>query len=134
MKSDVDEHNALYERATALVRFTTTIVPPVRLSWFQRWKVRRGIRLLERVVQLNPENWAALWVMGKAHQAIGDSERALDAFSKSHLINRDNPDVVREASISAMECERHDVAIAFAERAMTLNPSDSGLRANLAPV
>jgi tetratricopeptide (TPR) repeat protein len=132
MKSDIDEHNALYQRATELVGFTTTIVPPVRLSWIQRWKVRRGIRLLERVVQLNPENWAALWVMGKAHQATGNNERALDAFSKSNLINPDHPDVAREASISAMECSRHDAAIAFAERAMALNPSDSGLHANLA--
>lgn len=132
MSHDVDEHNALYKRAVDLLRFTTAIVPPARLSWFQRRHVRQGIQLLERVLQMNPENWAALWVMGKAYQAVGESEQALDAFSRSHVIKRDNPDVAREASISAMECLKHDVAIEFAECAVRLNEADPGLRANLA--
>jgi len=70
--------------------------------------------------------------MGKAYQAAGDSEKALDAFSKSHLIEPDNPDVAREASISAAECAKLDLVIAFAERASSLDEADPGLRANLA--
>jgi Tfp pilus assembly protein PilF len=90
---------------------------------------------LERVLQINRENWNALWVMGKAYQAAGESEHALAAFaafSRSHLINPANPDVAREASISAMECSKYDVAIRFAERASSQNECDPGLRANLA--
>jgi Tfp pilus assembly protein PilF len=135
MNHAVDRHNALYQRAVKLLRFTTTMVPmvpPVRLSWFQRRRVRRGIQLMERVLQINPENWNALWVMGKAYQAAGESEHALAAFSRSHLIEPDNPDIAREASISAMECSKHDVAIRFAERASSQNEADPGLRANLA--
>lgn len=137
MRRNVDEHNALYKRAVDLLRFTTTMVPmvpPAQLSWFQRRRVRQGIQVMQRVLQINPENWSALWVLGKADQAAGESEHALDAFSKSHLINPENPDVAREASISAMECSRHDVALQFAERALSLNEGDPGLRANLALV
>ena len=126
------EHNNLYRRALELVEFTTTIVPPAQVSGFKMRQVRRGIRLLGRVMELNPENWAALWLMGKAYQALGDSGKALDAFSKSHSINPTNSDVAREASISAMENSQNDVAIEFAERAVQLDPVDSGLRANLA--
>ena len=128
----MNEHNALYTRAVELVRFTTTMVPPIRLSWLQRWRVRRGVRLLERVVALNPQNWAAFWVMGKARQANGECESALEAFLNSHRINPEHPDVAREASISALECSKHELGIALAERAWKLNEADPGLRANLA--
>jgi tetratricopeptide (TPR) repeat protein len=134
MKRDVDEHDELYARAFELLGFTTTIVPPVRLSWFQRGRIRQGIPLLERVIRLNPQNWAALWVVGKAYQAAKQNERALEALSRAHLVKPDNPDIAREASISAMECSKHEVAIRFAEKASSLDKADPGLRANLALV
>ncbi len=127
-----DEHDVFYSRALELVQFTTTMVAPAQVSGFKRGKVRRGIRLLDRVMELNPENWNALWVMGKAYQALGDSSKALASFTMSHSINPNSPDIAREASISAIESSQNDVAIAFAERAVQLDPDDPGLRSNLA--
>ncbi|MEI9937137.1 MAG: hypothetical protein WDO69_07915 [Pseudomonadota bacterium] len=51
-----------------------TLTPSVSLSWFVRRRVRKAVRLLNQVVELSPDNWAALWVTGKAHQALGDSQ------------------------------------------------------------
>jgi Flp pilus assembly protein TadD len=132
MNISTDEHNKLYKRAIALVGFTSNLVPPVRLSLIAKWKVRRGLKLLQRVVELKPDNWAALWVMGKAYQATNDGVNALGAFERSFAINPQHADIAREASISAMECARFDVAMHFAESAVKLRLDDPGLRANLA--
>lgn len=84
-----------------------------------------------RVVQLNPGNWAALWITGKGYQALGEHELALESFSRSRLLNENHPDIAREAGISAMECGRHALAIEFTRGALRLRPDDPGLQANL---
>ncbi len=93
------EHDRLYLAATALLKRDNivTLTPPVSLGWFVRRRIRKAIRLLNQVVELNPDNWAALWVTGKAHQALGENELALDSFSRSRLLNENHPDVAREA-------------------------------------
>jgi Flp pilus assembly protein TadD len=127
------EHDRLYIAATALLKRDNIVAltPPVSLNWFVRRRVRKAIRLLNQVVELNPSNWAALWVAGKAHQALGDNELALDSFSRSRLLNENHPDVAREAGISAMECGRPHLAIEFTRAALKLKPDDPGLQANL---
>jgi tetratricopeptide (TPR) repeat protein len=131
---DDTKHDELYKRAIAALEFATHTVPPVRLSFMQKWRVRRGLGLLRKALEIRPTNWAALWVMGKSLQALGKSEEALEAFSKSHAVNSQHPDVVREASISAMESSKYDVALSFARKAVELRPQDPGLIANLALV
>jgi Flp pilus assembly protein TadD len=127
------EHDRLYIAATTLLKRDNILIlgPPVSLNWFARRRVRKAIRLLSQVVELNPANWAALWIRGKAHQALGESELALDSFSASRLLNENNPDVAREAGISAMECGRPQLAIEFTRAALKLKPDDPGLQANL---
>jgi tetratricopeptide (TPR) repeat protein len=127
------EHDRLYLAATALLKRDNilNLSPPVSPNWFVRRRVRKAIALLGEVVQLNPKNWAAHWVTGKAHQALGQNELALDCFSRSRLLNENHPDVAREAAISAMECGRHDLSIEFTRAALKLRPGDAGLQANL---
>src|SRR4051794_17062360 len=108
--SDPDEHNRLYLAATELLKREGALqsAPPARLGWFATRRIGKAISLLEQVVVLNPTNWAAMWITGKAYQALGRHEDALACFSKSLLLNDRNPDVGREAGISAMECGRPD--------------------------
>jgi Flp pilus assembly protein TadD len=133
MSETASEHDRLYLAATALLKRDNivTLTPPVSLNWFVRRRVGKAIRLLNQVVELNPSNWAALWVTGKAYQALGDNQLALESFSRSRLLNESHPDVAREAGISAMECGRPQLAIEFTRAALKLNPDDPGLQANL---
>ena len=133
MSADSD-HDRLYLQATALLKRDriATLTPPVSLGWFAKRRVRRAISLLRSVVALNPGNWAALWVMGKSFQALGEHTQALSCFSKSQSLNEKNPDIPREAGISAMECARPDLAIQFTRAALEIRPHDAGLLANLA--
>jgi Flp pilus assembly protein TadD len=102
-----------------------------RLMRFARW-LRRALLLFERVLQLNPENWSAMWLMGKVHQRCHNRAEALSWFERAYQLNPSQPDVAREASMCAMDLGRHDAAISFAHRAVQIESTNSGLHANLA--
>jgi Flp pilus assembly protein TadD len=97
-----------------------------------RQELRRGISLLQQVVEIKPDNWAAYWIMGKGYQALGDSEKACDAFGKSFAIQKQNPDVAREYMFECLNLGRGAEGVDAAEHAMSLKPEDAGLAANLA--
>ena len=103
-----------------------------RPGWFLRRKLKRAISLFQRVLELNPRNWSALWLIGKVHQRLGDQAAALSAFERAYQINPRQPDIAREASMSATEIGRTDAAILFGLRATEIEPANAGLHANLA--
>lgn len=92
----------------------------------------RGISLLQEVIKIKPDNWAAYWVMGKAYQALNQSENACDAFGRSFAIQKDNPDVAREYMFECLNLGRTAEAIDAARHGVELSPDDAGLVANLA--
>jgi len=98
----------------------------------ERRKLKRAISLFERVLALNPDNWSAMWLIGKVHQRLGDFATALSWFERSYQVNPSQPDVAREAAMCAMDIGRHDAAIVFAHRATQIEPTSAGLHANLA--
>ena len=128
------EHDRLYKRALQLLDGQLQMhgVQLKPAGWLTRRRIRRAIQLLTRVMAINPANWAALWVIGKACQRLGEFAAALDAFARSHELNPDQPDVAREAGLTAMDLRRADLAIHYTSRAIAANPSDPGLLANLA--
>lgn len=74
----------------------------------------------------------AYWVMGKAYQALNQSENACDAFGRSFAIQKDNPDVAREYMFECLNLGRTAEAIDAARHGVELSPNDAGLVANLA--
>jgi hypothetical protein len=131
---DRDRQDALYKQATELVEglLMGGSGSGQPLDAAERGRLTRAISLLEQVVEINPGNWAAMWVVGKAYQRLEDHKTAVCWFTRAHRLNPDQPDVAREASISAMEEGRPEEAIAFCERALEASPDDAGLHSNLA--
>ena len=128
------EHDALFEKASGLLESLLMLdgVALRRQGWFGRRKALKAIGLLERVMEINPANWPALWLIGKAYQSMGDPQTSLEYFTKSLALAPDQPDVAREAGIAALDSRRPDLAIEFATRAIAASPDDAGLQANLA--
>ena len=128
------EHDRLYKEASSAVYPLIEIhgKPAPKLAAEQEGELRRGLALFDRVLQINPRNWAAMWLVGKGFQRLRDFESALRWFTHAHEINPTHPDVSREAAIAAMELGRPEEAIPFCERAIEAKPTDPGLRANLA--
>ena len=128
------EHNRLYKQALRLVYQHLPLhgmnhKPP---GWLLRRRLRKGVRLLERVVAMNERNWAAMWMAGMTCRRLGDLKASLHWLARAHDVKPDQPDVSREAAITAMDLGRHDDAIRYTNAAIEFDPDDPGLVANLA--
>jgi tetratricopeptide (TPR) repeat protein len=131
----IAEHNRIFQEATEILkgRIRLDEHAGTRTVTERDWgDLERAIQLLQRVLELNPENWASMWFIGKIYQRFDNHSAAYDWFKRSYAINPSQPDVAREASISAAEIGEADAAIKFAYRAIQIAPGNSGLYANLA--
>jgi tetratricopeptide (TPR) repeat protein len=131
----ISEHNRAFQDAVAIVKTEIPLHGRLSISppgWSLRRKLKHALSLFERVLHLNPENWSAMWFMGKVHQRCQDQATALSWFERAYQVSPSQADVAREASTCAMELGRHDAAISFAHRAVEIAPADAGLHANLA--
>jgi tetratricopeptide (TPR) repeat protein len=129
------EHNQSFEEASALIKDEIPLHERPNMpepGWLLRRRLKRALSLFDRVLQLNPENWSALWLVGKVHQRLRDYTAALSWFERAYQVNPSQPDVAREASMCAMDVGRHDAAIVFAHRATQIDPANAGLHANFA--
>lgn len=128
-------HDFLYKRASALAQPYLVLhnipekKPDTNLA---RAQLDMAIGLFDRVLTLNPENWAAAWLAGKAAQSLGEQGRAYYYFARAYKLQKENPDVARELMITCLETKRASEAVVIAEHAVRLTPSDAGLKANLA--
>lgn len=129
------EHNTAFEKASVLLKGEIPLHERMDMKtpgWWTRRRMNKACTLLKRVLAINPENWSAMWLLGKANQRFGDTDTALMWFEKSYQINPSQPDVAREASLCAMDAGKTDEAVVFSFRATQIEPENAGLQANLA--
>ncbi len=129
------EHNRIVKEATDLIEYEISLLERpnnTRPNSFVRFKLLHALSLFERVLQLNPANWSAMWQVGKIHQRLGDSTTAFSWFERAYQVNPSQPSIAREASLSAMDIGNHNAAIVFGHRATQIEPASADLHANLA--
>ncbi len=129
------EHNRLYKEGSDLISPYMQLVgvdSKSADSQTARNDLQRGIELLNQAISIDPANWAAYWIIGKAQQALGDSEQACDAFGASYRLHKGNADVAREYMFECLNLGRAEKGIPAARHAAALKPDDAGLLANLA--
>lgn len=95
-------------------------------------RLLEGIRYLDAVTQINPDNFGAFWFKGKAYQALNQHEQAYQAFEKSFELNKQNPDVARELMLECLDLGKGQRAVEVALHALSQDKKDTGLIANLA--
>src|SRR2546423_11359240 len=94
-----EEAKQVFDRATAIVRDEILLHERPRMvapGWFLRRKLRRALRLLDRVLELKPESWSTMWVMAKVHQRLGDLTTAFACMERAYQVNPSQLDVARE--------------------------------------
>jgi Flp pilus assembly protein TadD len=131
---EIEEHNRAFEQAAQLAKQEIIVdgcQPSSSLQRSARFNMERSLELFTRVLELNPRNWSAMWLVGKVHQRFGDYATAFTWFVQAYKINPSQPDVAREASICAMFLGCSEDAISYAQGALRSRPSN-GLQANLA--
>jgi Flp pilus assembly protein TadD len=97
-----------------------------------RRRLLRAGELLERVIGLRSDDWRAMWVLGKVRQALGDHERAHEAFARAYALDPPDANVPRELAAECVILGKGAEAVAASRRACDLDPADAGLLANLA--
>ena len=129
------DHERLFKEAAALIEKEIPLHERRDLpkpGWLLRRKLKRAIALFQRVLEINPGNWSAMWLIGKVYQRFNDYAVALTWFDRAYQINASQPDVAREASMCAMDIGQNEAAIAYAFRGTQIEPGSAGLHANLA--
>jgi tetratricopeptide (TPR) repeat protein len=129
------EHDRLYREGSGLIQSYMHLVGREHrpaASGDARGQLEGGIAALQKAIAILPANWSAWWIIGKAYQALGDSEKACEAFEKAFMLHKGNADVAREYMFECLRLGKADKGIAAAEHAIRLKPDDAGLLANLA--
>jgi Flp pilus assembly protein TadD len=128
-------HNRLYETGCRLAKGDILVddygLPP-RLGWLATRRLKRAIRYLRAALELAPDNWSALWLVGKIHQRLDRPTEALEFLTRAFDLNPGHRDVAREAGIAACEAGDGVAAVRFCEAAVGADPQDAGLLSNLA--
>ncbi len=134
-QEEIKEHDKLWNKASSLVRSEIEMqhnpIQP-KPGWWARYKLRKALRALQRVLELNPSNDAACFLVGKIQHRFRNYDIALECFSKAHELKADNLIYLREASIVAMRLGDGHQAVKYAEIAVKTDPSNFGLYDNWA--
>ncbi len=129
-----EEYNRNYETAFdilakhALLQEHSEGIP----GFFGKKKLQKAITLLSRCIEIWCDSWAAMWGIGKAHQALGHHNAALGWFERALKIETNNSDIYMEASLEAMSLGGAERALTYSEKAYDLTPDKPGLLANMA--
>jgi Flp pilus assembly protein TadD len=129
-----EEHDRLYSAAMELCKGEIHVEQgfPSAPGWFARRRLLKAIGLLEGALAIAPDNWNAMFFLGKLHQRIGKPEASLTWFLRARELQPADHDVAREAGIAAIETGRTMLAVTLCRAAVELEPGDPGLAANLA--
>ncbi|WP_158625083.1 tetratricopeptide repeat protein [Corallococcus terminator] len=131
-EAEARRYSTLWKEATSPLQglLAGDAVRPLSQAEVRRFEAAR--LLLQQALDLIPENWAAAWTLGMVERRLGNDVRASECFTRAFELNPYNPDVCREASISAGLVGRMEDAVRFSEAALVVGPDDAGLVANLA--
>jgi len=132
-EAEAAEYTEAYQRGSDLLEKHSDLQDQESVpSEGREAELQEGIRLLQKAVAILPTSWPAHWLIGKGHQALGDHQRAYEAFREAARLSQKNADVARELSLECLHLGRHAEAVTAARLAMQITRSDPGLQANLA--
>ncbi|MEL7006325.1 MAG: endopeptidase IV, partial [Bacteroidota bacterium] len=77
-----------------------------------------------------PNHWQTNWLIAKVYKAISENKKALEHFEIATRIEKTNPDLPREASISAMDLGNLKLGVKYSLEAISRQPNDAGLYCN----
>jgi len=132
---EVARHNAAYTRAWELAKPYMLLAESPKaapLSRRARRQLGRAIDSVREALAIAPDNWSALWLLGKVYQRLDRHEDALESFHAAFLLNPSRPDVARETGLTALAVGDAPLALRCCTAASASSPHDSGLLANLA--
>lgn len=87
---------------------------------------------LNSIIEANPDNWAAKWMLGKSLQALSLHEEAYVLFLKAHRSNLTNQTILRELAFECLCTKRYSQAVYYCNSAIEFDIDDYSLWPNMA--
>jgi tetratricopeptide (TPR) repeat protein len=124
--------NSHYEEANKLSNGITLLkgARKPKLGFWNKRKAQKAIKHYQECLKLIPNHWQTNWLIAKIYQATSENEKALEHFEVAVEMEKTNPDLPREASISAMDIGKVEIAAKYSLEAINREPNDSGLYCN----
>ena len=128
-----ENHNPYYLKGTKLIEpFMDLEGKSIKVDTKSKDSIIEGIRYLDAVTKINPNNFAAYWVKGKGYQTLKQHDSAYLQFDKSFELKKDNPDVARELMIECLHLGKGKEAVKVSLHSLSLDSTNAGLIGNLA--
>lgn len=124
--------DALFRTASETVRKHFVNPGEPLLSGAAASEVAQAVGMLEKVVAEVPDWWNAQWFLGKAQMGLGRYDKAYEAFRRAYRIETKVEPILRELAGTCLELQRFDEAVEVAQAAVSLDPGNAELLANLA--
>ncbi|PKV48875.1 tetratricopeptide repeat protein [Aquimarina sp. MAR_2010_214] len=124
--------NSNFEKGNELAESLTIIKDQSnsKLGFWNKRKAKKAIKHYTECLNLIPNHWQTNWLIAKVYQAMSENKKALEHFEIAVRIEKTNPDLPREASISAMDFGNVKLAVKYSEEAINREPNDAGLYCN----
>ncbi|WP_299261854.1 hypothetical protein [uncultured Aquimarina sp.] len=124
--------NSNFEKGNKLSEGLTIIKGTAgsKLDFWKKRKAKKAIKHYTECLNLIPNHWQTNWLIAKVYQVMSENKKALNHFEIAVEIEKENPDLPREASISAMDSGKVDLAVKYSQEALNRQPNDSGLYCN----
>jgi len=123
--SNFEEGNRLSEGITIIQGINHS-----KLGFRTRRKAKKAIKHYTECLNLIPNHWQTNWLIAKVYQVMSENKKALEHFEIAVNIEKTNPDLPREASISAMMSGDVELSVKYSLDAIKRAPDDAGLYSN----
>jgi len=124
--------NFVYNRATA--RMEKIVFADgynnKALGFFDKRKLKKSIRQLEECLTMAPQHFQTMVFIAKAHQRMGEHQKAFAHLEKAYTIEPGNKIIPTEASLEAMHLQMLDKALFYSAAAVKLEENDVRLLGN----
>ncbi len=136
VRTEVDLHNALIKKGWSILNDYVLLSgrDHKKIGFFGKHHLKKAIKLYHDALNIVPDNYSSKWALGKIYQVIGDHKSSLKWFEEAWILENENADICREASLAAMNCGDFLKALEFCDKAIELQPEDAGLYGNKALV
>ncbi|WP_343632696.1 SseB family protein [Fluviicola sp.] len=101
-----------------------------KLSAAEKSRLEDSVNGFRKCLELVPDNWQSMFLMGKALQRLERHADALEQMEAAFKLEPSNPALPMEASLEAMHLKNLDKALFYSEESLRIRPNDYALMGN----
>lgn len=126
--------NKIYKRANERIHHLVFLdnfrTANLKLTLWQRILIGYSINDFKWCLKQIPNHWPSMFILGKIYERLNKFDIALPWFEKAYSIEKNNIDILREASLSCIHLNDIEKAIIYSTESLNLDPNNHTLLAN----